>query len=235
MTSRRDAESVRDISRDRTEAMLERDRIFQLIRQDILTCTLSPGEELREAELARRYQVSKTPVRDALQKLELEGLIEIEPRRGHRVRPISMSDAEDILELREILEAAVVEKIARGADADTLAQLDSLLEGDFSSIIAFAEYNRHFHTSLAHLSGNRRLAEETVRVMELYDRLAIVSLTTLSREKGLGSALADHKAIIDALKARNGSLAARLIREHVGRSKQQIIRGLNRRSLNQHG
>ena len=83
--------------------MLERDRIFQLIRQDILTCTLSPGEELREAELARRYQVSKTPVRDALQKLELEGLIEIEPRRGHRVRPISMSDAEDILELREIL------------------------------------------------------------------------------------------------------------------------------------
>jgi GntR family transcriptional regulator, rspAB operon transcriptional repressor len=211
--------------------MLERDRIFRLIRKDILTCELTPWEELREAELALRYGVSKTPIRDAMQKLELEGLVEIEPRRGHRVRPISMRDAEDILELRGILEAAVVGKIAQMADDSALLELNDLRDGDTSSVAAFASYNRRFHTQLAGMAGNRRLAEETVRVMELYDRLAMVSLTMLSREGGLDGPLADHNAIIDALQARNGRLAGKLVREHVGRSRNQIMRGLNRQPI----
>jgi len=211
--------------------ILERDRVFQLVRQDILTCELKPGEELREADLALRYGVSKTPVRDAMQKLEFEGLIEIEPRRGHRVRPVSMRDAEDILELRAVLECAVVSKIARRAEPEELASLDSLRECRCDSVRAFADYNRRFHATLAQMSGNRRLAEETVRVMEFYDRLAIVSLTLLSREGGFDTPLADHNAIIDALQARNGRLATRLVRDHVDRSRAQIMRGLTRKPV----
>lgn len=211
--------------------ILERDRVFQLVRQDILSCELKPGEELREADLAQRYGVSKTPVRDAMQKLEFEGLVEIEPRRGHRVRPVSMRDAEDILDLRAVLECAVVTKIARVADADELSALDSLRTYDGSGIRAFADYNRRFHATLARMSGNRRLAEETVRVMEFYDRLAIVSLTLLSREGSLDAPLADHNEIIDALQARNGRLAARLVRDHVDRSRVQIMRGLTRKPV----
>lgn len=206
--------------------ILERDRIFQLVRLDILNCELKPGEELREADLAKRYGVSKTPVRDAMQKLEFEGLVDIEPRRGHRVRPISIRDAEDILELRAILESAVVTKIARTAEIDDLSKLDLLRQGDVGSVQAFAEYNRRFHTSLSKMSGNRRLAEETLRVMEFYDRLAIVSLTLYSREGGFDGPLADHNQIIDALQARNDRLAGRLVREHVERSRGQIMRGL---------
>lgn len=211
--------------------ILERDRVFQLVRQDILSCELKPGEELREADLAQRYGVSKTPVRDAMQKLEFEGLVEIEPRRGHRVRPVSMRDAEDILDLRAVLECAVVTKIARVADAAELSALDSLRTYDGSGIRAFADYNRRFHATLARMSGNRRLAEETVRVMEFYDRLAIVSLTLLSREGSLDAPLADHNEIIDALQARNGRLAARLVRDHVDRSRVQIMRGLTRKPV----
>lgn len=211
--------------------ILERDRIFQLVRQDILTCELKPGEELREADLAQRYGVSKTPVRDAMQKLEFEGLIEIEPRRGHRVRPVSMRDAEDILELRAVLECAVVTKVARRAEPEELAALDALRQCDGDTIRAFADYNRRFHATLAQMSGNRRLAEESVRVMEFYDRLAIVSLTLLSREGGFDTPLADHNAIIDALQARNGRLAARLVRDHVERSRAQIMRGLTRKPV----
>jgi DNA-binding GntR family transcriptional regulator len=66
-------------------AELIRDRVFKDLRADIMSCALQPGEDVRESELAERYGVSKSPIRDALQKLELEGLVEIAARRGHRV------------------------------------------------------------------------------------------------------------------------------------------------------
>ena len=205
---------------------MERERIFGLIRRDILACDLMPGSELREAELARRYGVSKTPVRDAMQRLESEGLIQTEPRRGHRVRPISMQDAEDLIEVRSILESAAVAKVATVASEEELKGLDALRRPEADGVDAFAEYNRRFHVCLADLSRNRRLAEETKRMMEFYDRLALVSLASLSRTVGLEGPLADHCAIIDALQARNGRLAARLVRQHVARSRAAILKGL---------
>ena len=123
-----------EISRGGEAVSLVRNKVFHLVRGEILSCTLAPGEELREGELAKRYGVSKSPVRDAMQKLEFEGLIEIEPRRGHRVKPISVSDAEDILELRTILETGVVRKIIASASDDDVAVLDRFRTADMSSI-----------------------------------------------------------------------------------------------------
>lgn len=211
--------------------ILERERVFQLVREDILNCELRPGQELREADLAKHYGVSKTPVRDAIQKLEFEGLMETQPRRGHRVTPISMRDADDILELRAMLESAAVAKIARTATDAELVDLDQLRQGDMRSVHDFAAYNRRFHSALAAMSGNRRLADEMVRVMEFYDRLAILSLTQSSREGGFAGPLDDHNKIIDALQARNGRLAGRLARKHVQRSQVQIMRGLTRQPV----
>lgn len=210
--------------------MLVRNKVFDLVRGEILTCALRPGEELREQELARRYGVSKSPVRDALQKLEFEGLVEIEPRRGHRVRPISVSEAEDILDLRVLLESGVVRRAAERASDDGLKALDAFREADTQSVPRFAAYNREFHTSLARLSGNRRLGGEMRRVMEFYDRLCVVSLTN-QRGKDCSEPLADHVAIIDALQARNGAAAARLIARHVGRSRAALMRGLGKRPI----
>lgn len=210
---------------------LVRNRVFDLVRGEILSCTLRPGEELRENELAKRYGVSKSPVRDAMQKLEFEGLIEIEPRRGHRVKPISISDAEDILELRAVIETGVVRLIVEKASDADLADLDRYRTADITSITAFAAYNREFHHALSKLSGNRRLAEETRRMMEVYDRLCLVSLSTLRHEDGLAGPLADHNAIIDALQARNGTAAARMVTRHVGKSRGSIMRGLGKRSI----
>ena len=207
---------------------MERERIFSLIRENILACELMPGAELREAELARRYGVSKTPVRDAMQRLEYEGLIEIEPRRGHRVRPISMRDAEDLIEVRSILESAAVTKAAKVACDAELQSLDTFRRPNAGGVDAFAEYNRKFHIALAELSRNRRLAEEITRMMEFYDRLALVSLASLSKSVGLEMPLADHCAIIDSLQARNGRLAARQMRQHVARSRSAIMKGLGR-------
>ncbi|WAJ26382.1 GntR family transcriptional regulator [Antarcticirhabdus aurantiaca] len=209
---------------------LVRNKIFQMVRSEILSCELMPGMELREADLAKRYGVSKSPVRDAMQKLEFEGLVEIEPRRGHRVRPISVKDAEDILDLRIILDTGVVKRIVEIASADDLSSLDRYRTADMSSKEVFAKYNRQFHTALATLSGNLRLAEECRRVMEFYGRLCIVSLSSIGSGP-FDQPLADHVQIIDALQARNASKAAKLVRAHIDTSRAQIMRGLQSRPI----
>lgn len=209
---------------------LVRNRVYEMVRRDIMNCSIMPGAELREADLATRFGVSKSPVRDAMQKLEQEGLVEIEARRGHRVRPISIGDAEDMLELRLILEAGCVRKVAIIASDEELRALDRYRDADQSSIPVFAEYNRMFHHHLGVLSRNRRLAEEMRRVMDLYDRLCMVSLSALHHE-GFDGPLRDHNEIIDALQARNGNAAARVLRRHVGKSQVQILRALERRAI----
>jgi DNA-binding GntR family transcriptional regulator len=210
---------------------LVRNKVFEQVRKEILSCALMPGEELRENELAKRYGVSKSPVRDAMQKLEFEGLIEIEPRRGHRVKPISVADAEDILDLRAILESGAVRRIAERATDAALADLERFRTADMTSIPAFTAYNRGFHQHLSRLSGNRRLAEETQRVMEMYDRLCMVSLSSMRGEDGFADPLSDHNAIIDALQARDGTRAARVLTKHVTKSRGAIMRGLGRRPV----
>lgn len=211
---------------------LIRHKVLDQIRQDILSCGLPPGAELREADLADQYDVSKSPIRDALQRLQFEGLVQTVPRRGHRVTPISVSDASDILDMREALEVAAVQRIAREADDTTLADLDQWRQADVSNIRAFATYNRDFHIMLAKLSGNRRLASEMRRLLDAYERLCIVSLERLSADKGdMSTALEDHRAIISAMQARDARAAAKIVRRHVRHSRGHIMKGLENRPI----
>src|ERR1700757_3792026 len=98
--------------------MLLRDRVYQAIRNAILTCELQPGQELREQILAERYRVSRSPIRDSLLRLEQEKLVTVLPRQGYRVNPLSMSDGEDIFGLRLLIEPACA---AAAAHADEKA------------------------------------------------------------------------------------------------------------------
>lgn len=206
---------------------LIRHRVFEELREDIMSCDLRPGAEVRESELAERYEVSKSPIRDALQKLEFEGLVEISPRKGHRVAPISIKDARDILEMREILEVAAVRKIASDASNDELEKMNKFRVADLSSLSVFARYNRDFHTKICALSHNARHAEMMQRLMDNYERLCIVSLSSRHQEAdAMSVALQEHNAIIDALQARDGRAAARLSKKHIRKSHGQIMRGL---------
>ncbi len=212
---------------------LIRHKVYDRLRADILSCTLPPGQEFREGDLAKQFGVSKSPIRDALQRLELEGLVEIEPRRGHRVAPISVADAEDILGLREVLETGALRMIVAEASDAELADLDRLREADTNDLRAFAAYNRTFHQAICTATGNRRLAASAAGLMEAYDRLCIVSLssTGLPEVMSMTEALADHNAIIDALQARNASAAVRASARHVKKSRQSVMRGLHARPI----
>ncbi len=210
---------------------LMRHRIFRALRKDILACKIRPGEEVREFELAQRFGVSKSPIRDALQKLEFEGLVEIVPRKGHRVAPISVSDAEDMLDLREILETGALRHAIKASE-QALGSLDELRITDAENIDDFAEYNRKFHMQLCELTGNRRLADTMARLMENYDRLCVVSLTAQRDVTGgMAAALEDHNAIIDALQSRNAASAIRASTRHLRKSRAQIMRGLESRPV----
>ncbi len=213
-------------------AQLMRLKVFEELKADIMSCALQPGEEVRENILAERYGVSKSPIRDALQKLEVEGLVEIVARRGHRVSQISVADARDILDMRVILEAAAVRKIAADGSDEQLSSLDRFRTANVHQLKEFAKYNRSFHRHLSDLSGNLRLADTMKRLMENYDRLCVVSLSTRrTKTEAMKSALDDHNAIIDALQARNGTTAARLANKHIDHSRAQVLKGLSNRPV----
>jgi len=211
---------------------LIRHRVLERIRSDIFTCELPPGTEIRETELAERYDVSKSPVREALQRLEFEGLIETLPRKGHRVTPISISDAGDILEMRATLEVAAVRRMIATSEDSDLKALDRWRDADTSSLEVFAEYNRDFHIALADLCGNGRLAEDVRRLMYSYDRLCVVSLSQIREDVGgFEEPLADHIKLIDAIQDRDTRTAVRIVDRHLGASRRKIMKGLSRRPI----
>ncbi|MDE0303978.1 MAG: GntR family transcriptional regulator [Albidovulum sp.] len=206
---------------------LIRHQIYEQLRSDIMSCALSPGIEFREGELAGRFGVSKSPIRDALQRLEIEGLVEIQPRRGYKVAPISIADAEDILELRGILEAGAIRVIvARASDAD-LNALERLKVASTSDTKAFADYNREFHCAICRASGNARLAGSMGLLMDNYDRLCVVSLSAnQDNSSTISDALEDHNTIVDAIRSRNAGAAIRASARHLKQSHDKIMRGL---------
>src|SRR5882757_8980648 len=157
--------------------MLLRDSIYQAIRQAILTCEFEPGQELREQILAERYRVSRSPVRDALLRLELEGLVTVLPRQGYLVNAISIPDVEAMFDLRLLIISACAARAAR-TDDDTVHTLERFRADPDGGIDegGFLEYNRDFHFGVADICGNARLSALEHDLVEQTYRLICLSL-----------------------------------------------------------
>ena len=108
---------------DMNEYLPLRDVVFNTLRRAILKGELKPGERLMEIQLAQRLGVSRTPVREAIRKLELEGLVNMMPRRGAVVAEITLQDLEDVLEVRAVLEELAVQKACENITEDQLRDL----------------------------------------------------------------------------------------------------------------
>ena len=206
--------------------MLLRDNIYDALRGAILACDLLPGQALREQDLAAQYEVSRSPVREALLRLESERLVTVHPRQGYVVNPVSVSDARDLFGLRLVIEPACA-AAAVHAVAVELAALDRFRV--LADEAAFIVENRDFHTTLARLSGNARMAAVSIDLVEQSDRLIRLSVSTvLGRNTGL--LVAEHAAIVDALQARDGRGAARLVRAHVLNAQTRVLKALRARN-----
>ncbi|WP_428488350.1 GntR family transcriptional regulator [Rhodopila sp.] len=208
--------------------MLLRENVYDALRVAILTCDLMPGQDLREQDLAARFTVSRSPVRDALLRLAGENLVTVLPRQGYRVNQISIQDAQDIFGLRLVIEPACAAAAALAGSAEQQV-LDPfrVLTLDPNTQGAFIRHNRAFHAAVADLSGNRRMAAVARDLVEQSDRLVRTSLRLL-RDEDASRLVAEHAAIVDAIQARNAALAETLCRQHIADALARVLAGLRR-------
>lgn len=205
---------------------LARVSVFNRLRADILSCTLRPGMLLQERDLADRFQVSKSPIRDALLRLEEQSLIEVLPRRGYRVKAISVTDTKEVYEMRAILERECVTRIVEEADNAVTAGLDQFRDVPPSiDLGTWVDYNRRFHVVLAEACGNARLARATREVIEQFDRFTIISVTN-DKSNGLLAYVSEHGALIDAIQRRDKRAAVASIKSHIESSRRRMLDSL---------
>jgi DNA-binding GntR family transcriptional regulator len=145
------------------------------------------------------------------------------PRKGYRVRPISVADARDLYEMRMMLERACVTRLVEtGTDAQ-LASLEPFRKAPADEELPrWIVYNRDFHLAIAEGCGNARLANATREVLEQFDRLTLISVTA-NENGGLSRYVAEHAAIIEAVQRRDKRAAASLFKDHVESSRKRLL------------
>ena len=205
-----------------------RDVVFQTLRQAILRGELKPGERLMEIHLAQKLGVSRTPVREAIRKLELEGLVLMIPRKGAIVAEITVQDLEDVLEVRMALEELAVKIACKRITQEQLeeikrrsAEFCKTLYGD--DVAACAQADMAFHDAIYEATGNRRLVQILNNLREQMYRYRMEYLKEPGTHKLL---LKEHEAIYSALKKHDKAEAGSAIRIHIENQRRSIISSL---------
>jgi DNA-binding GntR family transcriptional regulator len=195
--------------------------VADVIRREILSGRLEPGQPLMERAIAKEIGVSRTPVREAFFALQGEGLVELSPRKYARVRKVSSTDISQIYSLRRVLEAHAASNAAIYADDAAQLQIEIALirQKNLSkdcSAIEQADADLAFHAAIVAASGNQLLKTVTNQVLA-------ITATLRSRYKYNSAmskcALSQHKAVLSAIKARNSDRAADLISDHISSSE----------------
>jgi DNA-binding GntR family transcriptional regulator len=195
-----------------------RDMVAKEIREAILTGRFQPGERLAELRLARDFRVSRNPVREALRELEADGLIEISPRRGAAVSVIPREEAEEVVELRAILESWTARVAARRRDPATIAALERVVALTEEAMAAqnhdeLGPLNARFHDLIAE-AGRNRILGDLVRSLRERTRTTIPR-TDIDRPKRIWD---EHAEILAAIKAGDEEQAASRALRHTRRT-----------------
>ena len=212
------------------------DNAYDRLKDGILRNELTPGFQALEVELALKLGMSRTPVREALIRLESEGLIELVPRRGVRVTPISPDDMREIYEILTALEPQAAASVAMARP--TPQQLAGLEEAtadmeaalDVDDLDAWAEADNRFHKRLLDLSDNRRLSDFVKKLLDQSHRARIV--TVRLRERPTKST-EEHRQILDCLRSGDSEGAHRVFRQHRQRAAKELLDILERCRLTQ--
>lgn len=202
-----------------------REIVFEHLREAIITGLLRPGERLMELQLAEEMGVSRTPVREAIRKLELEGLVIMVARRGAYVSDLSMRDIAETFEIRGALESLAAGLAAERIAPEELEQLERTLVSigesmETSDIQRIVLLDEEFHAILFSASRNLRLSQIVSNLREQITRFRHTSLSTPGRFKAV---FQEHKAIVEAISERNSSLAQALAKEHIENAEHSIM------------
>jgi DNA-binding GntR family transcriptional regulator len=193
-------------------------QVFEVLRAQIIGLQLAPGTPLSRPTLAERFGVSQTPVRDALQRLEQEGLVIVHPQSSTLVAPIDIGQAHETQFLRTALECEVARTITVAPREFDLRPAELVLDemeaiwGKHHDHAAFRAKDQAFHLALFRATGRERLWELVVQRSGDIDRLRNLHLTTEGKANQI---LRDHRDILDALLAGKGKAADTAVRRHL--------------------
>lgn len=215
-----------DFDMTMNELLPLRDVVFNTLRRAILTGELKPGERLMEIHLANRMGVSRTPIREAIRKLELEGLVIMIPRRGAEVAQITEKGLKDVLEVRRALDALCVELACDRISAEEEEQLkeacnefERATKTKDATVIAKADVV--FHDIIVQATGNQRLIQLINNLSEQMYRYRFEYIKDENRHDSL---IDEHRIIYESIVKRDKTKAARTAKLHIDNQEKSIIR-----------
>ena len=211
------------------------DKAYKIIRQRILDNVYPAGYRALEQDFADQLGLSRTPVREALLKLQAEGLVEVIPRHGARVLPVSPDDMREIYEMLTALEPMAAELVARKKlgpeDLQPLIEasrgMTAALKAD--NLDAWAESDERYHRYLIALAGNRLLSDT---LQGLWDRAHRARMVTLRLRPKPVNSTKEHYAIVEAIRAGDSKKAAQLYRAHRQRGSRELLAILEKTRIN---
>jgi DNA-binding GntR family transcriptional regulator len=191
-----------------------RESILETIRDAIISGTLKPGEKVAEPELAERFGISRTPIREAFRQLESEGYLTVVPRKGAVVVSFSQRDVEEFYAIKSILEGYAARKACEKLSAKEIEKLQSIndklralaREGDIKH---FFKVHNSFHELFVKAADNEKLTEMIANLVGRFQRLRIASLSLPGR---MEFSVQEHQKIIDAFRNKDSILAENLVR-----------------------
>lgn len=198
-------------------------QVFAILREQILKGTYAPGQRLNEAEIAENLGTSRSPVREAFQRLSSEGLVRLVPNRGAFVFSLTESEIEELFEVREALEIAAVQLATQRANKKHLVRLREIVETTDKTIRKAEYYPRdiNFHLQIFKAAGNSKLSTIYSEVNTQIQLAQTLSVSDLSRAY---TAHDEHLPILEALERRDAGGAERAMRVHLKRAKDSILK-----------
>lgn len=208
-----------------------RDVVFNTLRQAILKGEMEPGERLMEITLANKLGVSRTPIREAIRKLELEGLVHMIPRKGAVVASISEKDMRDVLEVRITLEELAVKLAIKNMTEEDIAMLKKAGQAFENAVIShdivnIVEADVAFHDIIYNKTENNRLIQI---ISNLREQMYRYRLEYVKDARTHSILISEHNDIIACLAKKDVEAAKEAVREHITNQERGIVRAINDR------
>lgn len=199
------------------------DAVYRQVKSDIFEFRLLPGTGISENEIAASARVSRTPVREALLRLEREGFVELSPKSGWSVKPLDFEHFEHLYDVRVILELAALAKLCASAPGDALEELKNVwlvpAKQRRSDRVEVAQLDEAFHATLVRAAGNPELARLHGDITE---RIRIIRRLDFTQPERIERTYQEHAAILRAVLARKLEQASMLLRSHIEASKLEV-------------
>jgi DNA-binding GntR family transcriptional regulator len=199
------------------------DHVYLALKQDIFNFRLLPGDSFTESEVAERMAVSRTPVREALFRLERDGYLKVHFRSGWSVKPFDFQQFEDLYDLRLVLETASIRKLSAQTDPTGLEELTAFWmvpqEQRLADELTVSTHDEQFHVKLVESAGNLEISRVHTDVME---RIRIVRRLDFTQPHRIEKTYDEHSLILEAIMHHRADQAIMLLRAHIEASKAEV-------------